>query len=197
MTWKRKCPYNTGWPILWLRYWGEGRPYDTDWPGVTWTGEYPYNTGWPRLALRYYDSDIGVKATRIIRIGRRWPGKGSVRTIQVGHDCAVGTMTQILGWRPPVSYGLARGDLEREVRTIQVGPYYDSDIGVKAARIIRIGQGWPGKGSVRTIQVGQDWPIGTMTQILGWRPPVWYGLAGVDLEIILPNIESILSVSLT
>ena len=44
---------------------------------VTWKGKCPYNTGWPRLARRYYDSDIGVKATRIIWIGRGWPGKGS------------------------------------------------------------------------------------------------------------------------
>ena len=106
---------------------------------------YLYHTGWPGLSCREVDLDIGVKAARIIQIGRGWPGNGSVRTIQVG-------------------------------------PYYDSDIGVKAVRMIRIGQGWPGQGSIRTIQVGQDWPLGTMTQILGWRPPVSYGLAGGDLE---------------
>jgi len=34
-------------------------------------GKCPYNTGWPILACRYYDSDIRVKATRIIQIGQQ------------------------------------------------------------------------------------------------------------------------------
>jgi len=106
------------------------------------------NTGWLRLPCKDLNLDIGVKATCIIWIGWGWPGKGSVRIIQVGQDWPLGIMTQILGWRPPISYGLAGGDLEREVSVqyrlanIGVCRYYDSDIGVKATHIIQIGQYW-------------------------------------------------------
>ncbi len=53
---------------------------------------YLYHTGWPGLSCREVDLDIGVKAARIIRIGR-----GDLETeVSVQHGLAH-TMTQILG----------------------------------------------------------------------------------------------------